>query len=214
MLAGLSLVIPTAVACEWVQVDVEDDARSCEGKSEGAPTTVIRQDDPRRRDLVLRYGMQFLPEAPAHQLYARMHSERDAYLGAELRYMPASDVLWTARLGAGFDVLGGSAWDFTLGLWLGSAGEWERVENRATLYSAPIAGTEIGLGFEGRYLFAKYRWLAGIGGGPIDEMLTENEFTIGFKALDKVHIYGQYLRFNPGEYERRSGVGLGVRAVL
>ena len=171
---------------------------------------------PSRSDdtLWLGYGMQFTPEAPAHHLAGRLIGKNDAYIGGEIRYMPLSDVLWSGRVGAGLDVFGRGNWDLTLGLWIGSAGEWDRNEERAILYAAPMAGTEIGLGVQGDHLFAKYRWVAGIGSGPIDDLLTEQELTIGYKVLPELHLYGQYFVLSPGERDNRSGLGLGGRVVF
>lgn len=169
----------------------------------------------RHRDAVwLDYGMQFTPEAPAHHLSGKITGPRDAYLHAELRYLPLSDVLWTGRAGAGIDVLGGGNWDVTLGLWLGTAGEWDRGADRAILYAAPMAGTEVSVAVDFKRLFASYRWLAGIGAGPIDDLLTEQELTVGYKLTRRVHAYGQWFALSPGELDNRSGIGLGARLVL
>lgn len=189
MFVALALV-PDALACP--------DADPCGGGHEVRPEA-----------LTLAYGMQFTPEAPAHHLSARLSGERDAYLGAEVRYLPQSDLLWTGRLGLGVDVLGGGSWDLLLGLWVGGAGEWMR--EGAALYAGPMAGTEIGVGYEGRRLFAKYRWLAGIGSGPLDDLLTEQEATVGFEVLPEVHAYAQYFVLSPGEADNRSGFGVGAR---
>jgi hypothetical protein len=164
---------------------------------------------PTPQSLTLAYGMQFTPEAPAHHLSARLSGEEDAYIGAEVRYLPQSDLLWTGRVGLGVDVLGGGDWDLQLGLWVGGAGEWQR--EGASLYAGPMAGTEVGVGYEGRRLFARYRWLAGIGSGPLDELLTEQELTVGFKVLPEVHAYGQYFVLSPGRADNRSGFGVGAR---
>ena len=167
-----------------------------------------------RSQLRARYAMHFLPEAPAHFIGLRHIGAKDSYLSGELRYMPDSDLLWTGRVGAGVDVLGGGNWDLTLGLFIGSNGEWERAEASRILYAAPMGGTEIGLGVEGDRLFAKYRWLAGLGTGPLDEALTENEFTLGYKLTPSLQLFGQWIRVNPGQAEKRGGIGLGVQAVF
>jgi len=172
------------------------------------------EDEGDEEGLQLQYGMLFLPQAPAHHLVGKFVADSDSYVSADLRYMPQSDLLWTGRLGAGIDVLGGGSWDVTLGLFVGSAGTWDRNEERAILYSTPMGGTEIGLGVESRHLYARYRWLAGLGTGPVDRMLTENELTVGYKLFDDLSVYGQWLRVNPGAESKRGGVGLGVRAVF
>lgn len=165
----------------------------------------------RRDDVLLSYDMQFLPEAPAHHLGLRMVAKDDTYVGGEIRYLPASDVVAEGRVGAGLDLFGGGGADLTIGLWLGTAGKWERREESAVLYAAPIAGTEIGVGFEGRHLFARYRWVAGLGPEPLDSLLTENELTFGYKVVHAVQLYGQYLVLSPGSSDNESGFGLGAR---
>jgi hypothetical protein len=223
---ALALATP-ASACDHVEIDVEGaevDVLDCSGDhydggsddddSDDPPTASIHTSDADEQHLVAQYGMQFLPDLPGHQLGLRFVGDKDAYLSGELRYTPASDLLWTARFGAGLDLLGRSDWDLSLGLFIGSAGEWDRQDERALLYSAPIAGTEVAFGYEGDRLFGKYRWLGGIGGGPVDELLTENEFTLGYKLTNTLHAYGQYLILSPGELDNEAGVGLGARLVF
>lgn len=232
-LAALALLAPDASACEHVEIDVDgvdvqvvdcDHPHVIEVYEEPPEAAFVEDededDDDDDRDGVfhdsftLQYGMQFLPDLPGHNLAARLQGGKDAYVGAELRYTPGSDVMWTARVGAGLDVLGSSDWDFTLGLFLGTAGEWDRDIHRAVLYAAPIAGGELGFGYEGERLFGKYRLLAGFGGGPVDDMLTENEFTLGYKIIPEFHLYGQYLILSPGELDNQNGVGIGGRVVF
>ncbi|HHO51618.1 MAG TPA: hypothetical protein ENK18_12270 [Deltaproteobacteria bacterium] len=222
MIATLALMPAPALACSWDTPDGECDEHDHEvhveigvDDADASPrASVVSGGDHRESDLVLQYGMQFLPSAPAHQLYGRLFAENDSYFGAEIRYMPASDLLWSGRIGAGLDLFGEGGWDLSLGLWLGSAGAWERSQERPVLYNAPIAGTEVALGIDGENIYARYRWLAGLGGGPIDDLLTEQELTVGYKVLPQLHVFGQYLILSPGKYHNRSGVGLGVRAVL
>ena len=187
-----------------------------EPDEEPAPVVAMvhTHEDEHEDALQLQYGMLFLPRAPAHHLVGRLVGSSDAYVSADLRYMPQSDLLWTGRLGAGIDVLGGGNWDVTLGLFVGSAGTWDRNEDRAILYSRPMGGTEIGIGVEGRHLYARYRWLAGLGTGRVDQLLTENELTVGYKVIDDLSVYGQWLRVNPGADHKQGGIGLGVRAVF
>lgn len=168
----------------------------------------------RRAELQLQAATHFLPDAPAHHLAARHVGKGDSYLMGELRYLPDADLLWVGRVGAGLDLLGGDAWDLTLGLFAGSAGTWSHEDARRVLYASPVGGTEVALGVESDRLFARYRWLAGMGGGPLDDLLTENEFTLGYKVTRGLHGYGQWVRVNPGEDEARGGIGLGVRAVF
>jgi hypothetical protein len=198
--------------CDAVEIEVavfdadEDDAEP--------PQASVGSRDHDRDEIQLAYGMQFLPDAPAHHLFARMVGDKDAYLGGELRYMPGTDLMWSGRAGAGLDVLGGGNWDLTLGLFIGSAGIWDRDSDRAVLYSTPIGGTEIAFGIEAERLYGRYRWLAGWGMGEVSEMLTENELTVGFKVTPEVHAYGQFLHLSPGEADKESAVGLGARVVF
>ena len=214
-LATLALMMSDAHACTWVEVEVDTDHRCGDDDRDEAPQAAfVQSDDGRDDEILLQYGLQFLPRVPAHQLRARMSAESDAYLGAEVRYMPAQDIRWAGRIGAGIDVFGGGNWDLTLGLWIGSAGEWDHDAEDPAMYLGPIAGTEIGLGFSAEHIFAKYRWLGGFGGGPIDELLSENELTVGYKITDEIHALGQYLILAPGDHDNEHGLGLGVRVVL
>jgi hypothetical protein len=179
-----------------------------------APEVATLDEPDARGELHLSYATHFLPEAPAHHLAVRSWGPRDSYVSGELRYLPHDDLLWVGRAGAGLDVLGDGGWDVTLGLFVGTAGTWSTEDARRVLMAQPIGGTEIGVGVEGERLIARYRWIAGIGGGPLDELLTENELTIGYKLLDPLHVVGQWIRVNPGDDTARGGVGLGVRAVF
>ncbi len=209
---ALAWMAPEAAGCDWIAIDVDTDA-PCD-HDDDPPEVVVRGSVDEDGQLWFGYGMQFTPDAPAHHLSGRLVGENDSYVGGEIRYMPESDVLWTGRAGAGLDLFGSGDWDLTLGLWIGTAGEWDRTDERAVLYASPMAGTEVALGVEGDHLFARYRWLAGIGSGPIDELLTEQELTIGYKVLPELHLYGQYFILSPGELDNRSGVGLGGRLVF
>lgn len=202
--APVAVLVPAAPPAEEVEEDEEDEA----------PDEDEREDDARGQVLLAQYGMQLLPDAPGHQLSLRLVGEHDAYVGGELRYTPGSDVAGVGRVGAGLDLAGGGGFDLTLGLFVGGAGEWESDLDATRLWGAPILGTEIGLGLEGRRLFAKYRWLGGIGGGPLDELLTENELVFGYKVTPGIHLLGQYVVLDPGADDPRSGVGLGLRLAL
>lgn len=230
------LLLRPAAACDRVDVDapgVSIHVDECGG--DPAPSAVlvgpdgdgdeermeaIEEDDEfhdlpdHGQRLVAQYGLQFLPTTPGHQASLRLVGEHDGYVGGELRYTPGSDFVGVGRAGAGFDLAGGGPFDFTLGLWVGGAGQWERSAEAARLWGSPILGTEVGLGLEGHRLFAKYRWLGGIGGGPMDELLTENELTFGYKVTKAVHLTGQYLVLSPGHLDNQSGVGLGLRVAL
>lgn len=228
MLTTWMLLGTPAHACDWV---VGDDAQArCErplaipaGRPPPPPppeppqATVRVTDQERDADngeLELRYGMQFLDSGAAHHGYARIIGKKDAYVGGEVRYLPANDLLWTARVGAGFDVFGKSALDLTLGLWIGGAGTWDLDQNRPVLYNTPAAGTEIALGTRIGRVFGKYRWLGGIGTSPLRDLLTENELTVGFSLVENVHLYGQYLVLDSRARDRTGALGLGIQATL
>lgn len=227
---NVALMAPAALACDHVEVEVDVDGsevvvQNCWVDNDVVvevappapppppPAAAVQVHD-RSQEFQFQYAMQFLKGMPGHDLAGRFVSSRDSYLSGELRYMPTSDLVWVARLGAGFDVFGRSNWDLTVGAFLGTAGEWDREVDRAVLYAAPIIGGEFGFGYEGDRLFGKYRLLAGFGGGPIDRMLSENEVSLGYKIIQPVSVYGQYVFIAPGEAEHRSGVGLGVRVAL
>ena len=107
--------------------------RRAREESEEAPAAavMVHDRDDERQHLQLQYGMQFLPEVPGHELSARLVGEHDAYLMGELRYTPGSDVVGVGRLSAGLDVFGRSDFDLTLGLFIGTAGEWDPPESTA-----------------------------------------------------------------------------------
>jgi hypothetical protein len=192
----------------------EDSDGPC-GHDEDAPHASIEDDvEPKGSDVALSYDMSFFPDRPAHHLGLRVTGNDDAYVGGEIRYMPCSDLVGVGRAGAGFDLFGGGKFDLTLGLWIGAAGEWDEQHDAAVLYATPTIGTEVGIGYDGRHFFSKYRWVAGIGGGPIDEMMTETEFTFGYKLGRGLHLYGQYLVIAPGELPDEQGAGMGARLVF
>ena len=82
------------------------------------------------------------------------------------------------------------------------------------LYAAPVGGTEIGVGYEGERLFAKYRLIAAVDTGRVPGALTENELTVGYKVFKEIHAYGQYLFLTPRAPEKQRGVGIGLRVHL
>lgn len=234
------LLIAPAAACEWADTDDDDKCeRPLAIKADEPPPPpravlrpappppppaapapaqpAARAPAPEQADdgeLELRYGMQFLAEAPAHHGYARLIGRKDAYVGAEMRYLPASDLLWTARLGAGFDVFGKSPVDLTLGLWIGGAGTWDVESSRAVLYNTPVAGTEIAVGAKIGRMFGKYRWIGGFGTSPLKGLLTENELTIGVSLVDEIQLYGQWVVLDADTFANRGALGLGVQATL
>jgi hypothetical protein len=168
----------------------------------------------RGADVALSYDVQYFPDRPGHHLALRITGDDDSYVGGELRYLPGSDMVATGRAGAGFDLFGRGKFDFTLGLWIGAAGEWDRKDDIAVLYAVPTIGTEMGIGYDGRHFFSKWRWAAGLGAGPVDELLSESEFTFGYKIGPGFHVYGQWVVLRPGELEDEAGAGLGARVVF
>lgn len=213
----LSLVVWSAEAFAQPReaaISAEAAEIAAEEAREAPREAVITEEDDGHARMSLQYGVQFLRDAPGQQGLLRFRGKKDGWFGAEVRVTPGSDFAWVGRASAGFDVLGKSPWDIDLGLSLGAAGEWSYTSEVASLYATPMIGTEVGLGYEGKKLLAKYRWLAGLGGGPIDELLTEQELTVGFRLFPGLQVYGQYLVLSPGELPNESGVGLGARLVF
>lgn len=226
-LTALALVATDAWSCDRVDIEVDVDGsevvvHNCwVREAEPLPPPVVApraEPEPKKGaghdEVVLQYGMQFLPELPGHNLAGKLVGDDDSYLNIELRYMPGSDLVWMSRGGAGFDLLGESDWDITLGVFLGAAGYWDRTRNSAVLYAAPVGGGELGLGYDGERLFAKYRLIAAVDTGRVPGALTENELTVGYKIFDQLHAYGQYLFLTPRAPEQQRGVGMGLRLQL
>ncbi|MEZ4238670.1 MAG: hypothetical protein R3F59_21460 [Myxococcota bacterium] len=230
-ITALALFAADAWACDRVEVEVDVDGsevvvHNCwvRDTAEPVPPPVIRpsvDEAPRPEkkgaghdDVILQYGMQFLPDMPGHNLAGKLVGDDDSYFNVELRYMPGSDVRWVSRAGAGFDVLGDSDWDLTLGVFLGAAGIWDRERNSAVMYAAPVGGGELGIGYEGERLFGKYRFIAAVDTGRVPGALTENELTVGYKIFESIHAYGQYLFLTPRAPESQRGVGMGLRVQL
>lgn len=169
----------------------------------------------RKSEFVAQYALQFLGQGPAHQLFARTHTRRDTYLGAELRYLPANEaILWSGRVGAGVDLLGGSPFDVQLGLFLGTAGEWFVLDGGDALYLSPILGSEVRFAYEGRRIVTSYRLLGGFGVGPLQRWLSEREFILGVKATERLQLFGESVRIDPRSGRSQWSLGLGARFVL
>ena len=113
---------------------------------------------------------------------------------------------WSGRATAGLDVLGRSdALDLTLGIFLGSVGSWEPV----AVVADPTAGFELGLGLNVGRLALRYRHADGMR-GPMEGWLTENEVRLSYEVLDNLLLFGQMVRFNPGDEVPRGGYGVGA----
>ncbi|MEN0064007.1 MAG: hypothetical protein AAGA48_17780 [Myxococcota bacterium] len=208
---------PLVILAPVPRPDVDDVPTTDEEEEEDVVVVTdrdVRKDSEQRAELVAQYALQFLGDGPAHQLQLRRYGKKDAYLGAELRYLPGNDaILWSGRLGAGIDLMGASPFDVQLGLFMGSAGEWLVYETRPAIYHSPILGTEVRLGFEGRRFFTSYRWLGGIGVRvePLQQFLTEREFILGYKLNNTVQIFGESVRINPRSGDSQWALGLGGR---
>ena len=83
-----------------------------------------------------------------------------------------------------------------------------------TLGLGPQLGTELAVGYSGNRLYGSYRWLAGIGGGQLDDMMTEHEAVVGFRIIQGFSVFGQYNRLNPGEADPSNALGIGAKYVF
>ncbi len=132
---------------------------------------------------------------------------RDSFLTAEGRLAPGGG--WLGRVGAGFDLLGGSDLDLRLGLFMGGRGVWP--DGQAD--SQVITGGTLGIGGRLGRLYGQYRWIGGFGATELHSLHTENELTVGFRVVDELRVYGQVLFLDPGDArwgEREQALGLGV----
>src|SRR5690348_17329117 len=116
----MALAAP-ASACDTVDVEVEgvevdvdcsygyDDDE--DEDDDGPPSAQVDGGRAHDDELLIQYGMQFLPYTPGHDISVRYVGEHATYIGGELRYVPASDLLWSGRVGAGLDVFPNSDLD-------------------------------------------------------------------------------------------------------
>ena len=131
-----------------------------------------------------------------------------AFLSMEGR--SAVEGVWIGRATGGIDLFGGTdRLDMTLGLFLGTTGDWAD----PSMQLAGTAGFELGLGGAVGPLHVRYRHADGFR-GPLEERLTEDELRLGYRMLGTVELFGQYLRFNPGEQYVIDGYGAGVKVVF
>ncbi len=152
-----------------------------------------------------------LTDGIAQSAYARVEGRRDGYLEVYARGQRCG--CWVGRVGAGFDVFGDGAFDLNLGLFVGAAGaDWG--PGHAEMGTSPQLGTQVAVGLDGRHLVARYTWLAGIGGGAGDAVLTENQLQLGVKIARIADVYGEVLYLDPGEARSQGGVGLGARVTF
>jgi len=119
----------------------------------------------------------------------------------------AADGNWIGRATGGIDLFGGSdRLDLTLGVFLGTVGNW----GDPSISMAGTAGFAFGLGTNIGPLRARYRHADGFR-GPLESRLTENEVRVGYRMFDTVEVFGQYIRFNPGEEVFVEGYGAGLK---
>lgn len=152
------------------------------------------------------YGQQMVGDGPALGLGAKFTPTRATFVGLEGRSSVGGH--WLGRGTVGLDVLGGSdTLDFTLGLFLGTTGTWEPVQIGMSS-TDPTAGFELGLGVNAGPVRARYRHADGFR-GPLEARLTENEWRLGAE-IGRVQVFGQYVRFNPGDDNPMGGFGAGA----
>jgi hypothetical protein len=194
------MVVVTGADVEIV-AEVEDDEAPC------APCERPRGE----AELQLGTAVEFIGTALAQSFTGRYETGRDAWLEGTVRVHPGC---WTGRTGAGIDVFGDGPLDLNFGLFVGASGPTVSPGRRPEIGAAPQAGGQAALGLDGRHLFARYTWIAGWGGGRLDDALTENQLVVGFRVARIAEIYGEYLVLAPGDGEGGTGIGLGARIVL
>jgi hypothetical protein len=159
-------------------------------------------------DVAAEASLQHLPQGVAPGVGARLVGERGTFLSAEGRAF--GDATWTGRATAGVDVFGcQDGLDVTLGLFLGSAGAVEDV----SISADPTAGFEVGVGVGLGSLHGRFRHADGFR-GPLEAWFTENEWRLGFRVLDRAEVFGQYVRYEPGDATEAGGFGAGVTVIL
>ena len=151
------------------------------------------------------YGQQMLGDGPGLGIGARFEPGKAAFLSAEARSVFGGH--WIGRGTVGLDIFGGSETiDLTAGLFLGSTGTWVPM---GLSTADPTAGFELGFGLNVGPVRGRYRHANGFR-GPLEEHLTENEWRLGFGFGDRLQVFGQYVRFNPGDQEAIGGLGAGA----
>lgn len=153
----------------------------------------------------------YLQATPTGELASGLGARLDsggAFLSLEGRAQPEG--LWIGRATGGVDLFGSSdRIDLTLGLFLGTTGS----TLDPSIETAGTAGFEFGLGGNFGPLRARYRHANGFK-GPLESHLSENEFRLGYRVLGNVELFGQHVRFNPGEQETIYGYGAGLKVVF
>lgn len=155
------------------------------------------------RFTVEAYGQQMVGDGAGVGLGARLQPG-SAFIAAEGRGLVGGH--WIGRGTIGFDLFGGSeTLDLTGGLFLGTTGGIAPVGFSAV---DPTAGVELGVGLNLGPVRGRYRHANGFR-GPLEAHLTENEWRLGFE-VGRLQVFGQYLRFNPGEDQAMGGFGAGA----
>lgn len=156
--------------------------------------------------LHLSGGVVFLEDTAVNTLGARLVAEKDSYAGVDVRLAPTGT--FVARGGVGFDVLGRSSLDLKLGLWLGGVGFHRDAPH---LEVGPALGTEVALGFTFDRLWARHRWMVGVGDSRLGTLLSERETQVGWRVVDQLSVYGQHVHYAPGT---PGGLGIGASYVF
>lgn len=115
---------------------------------------------------------------------------------------------WIGRGTIGIDIFSKSKFDLTLGLFAGTVGR--HIEPGFAL--RPTTGFEFGIGTRIGPVSGHYTH-AGAFDGFLEDELTENTWRLSWHFADELAVFGQYLRFDPGETGPSSG-GVGAGAVL
>jgi hypothetical protein len=153
----------------------------------------------------------FLQATPTGDLATGLGARLDsggAFLALEGR--GEAEGIWVGRATGGIDLFGSSErLDLTLGLFLGTTGS----TSYPSIETAGTAGFEVGLGGNFGPLRTRYRHASGFS-GPLKSRLTEDEVRVGYRVLNTAELFGQYVRFNPGEHDVIDGYGVGVKVVF
>ena len=167
-------------------------------------------------ELTLEASLQGMADGGAATgLGARLSNDRvffsvDGRVGAggaapELCREPLEDRWWIGRATGGLDLFASEHVDLTLGLFVGTAGGW----TPDLLRASATGGFEFGIGANLRHLSLRYRHADGLG-GPLEARLSEDEWRVGATFFDHIEIFGQYVRFDPGDRIARGGAGVGA----
>ncbi len=204
---SLILSLGLAALCLAPGRAAAQDGDTCEPVAETAPPSVSAS-TPHTVTFEL-YGQQGFDAGVGLGAGARLHPGRSAFLNLEARGLVGDH--WIGRGTIGLDLFGGwEAFDLTGGLFLGTTGAWAPVSIDTAI--APTAGLELGVGVNLGPIRARYRHADGFK-GPLESHLTENEWRLGYQ-VGRLQIFGQYLRFNPGDEVPVGGFGLGGAATF